>query len=368
MTTVAQAFGKREPQLTAEHPSIVMQCGVGIELELEGISNLEVSLWNCTEDGSLRDGCEMVCARPYNGQQLFRAIHNLSDAVNASDAEGTWRCSTHVHMDMRDADSNILKKTILAWCFYEKVMFKCSGFHRYRSNFCPAFAVAQAQVMNASEAFNYEGSDFFNRLIHTWDKYTSLNLLPLMQYGSIEFRISEPKWKRSQLLNLVNRYLTLKKLAVENASMSNDEFIEHLNNVRFEPMLAHLPLDYSLDETDLDLGYRLARDVLYCRHHDVVVAGRLRIRQADAESRRYPASEMPHYNEYLGYIRRNSRQIYDRILAEYQQEMEDHHLYTERRFDSLITMLRTARTMNDNITDTVPRTWELEWQAVVDNG
>lgn len=30
-----------------------------------------------------------------------------------------------------------------------------------------------------------------------------------------------------------------------------------LNNIRFEPMLAHLPLDYSPDESDLDLGYRL---------------------------------------------------------------------------------------------------------------
>lgn len=368
MTTVAQAFNKREMTHTAEHPNIVMQCGVGIELELEGVSHLDVPLWNCTEDGSLRDGCEMVCSRPYNGQQLYRAIHNLSEVVSKSEAEGTWRCSTHVHMDMRDADSNILKKTILAWCFYEKVMFKCSGFHRYRSNFCPAFAVVQAQVMNASECFNHDGSEFFSRLIMNWDKYTSLNLLPLSQFGSIEFRISEPKWKRSQLLNLVNRYLTLKKLAVENASMTNDEFVEHLNNIRFEPMLAHLPLDYSPDESDLECGYRLARDVLYCRHSSVEISGRLRVRSEETSTRRYPVAEMSHFNEYLGYIRRNSRSIYDVIIAEFSTELED-HLFTETRFDELLSYLRTGSgSHNDNITQVIPNTWEREWAIVVDNG
>ncbi len=97
--------------LTEAHSSIALQCGVGIELELEGSDHIEADMWDCTEDGSLRNGCEMVCSRPYNGQELLDAINNLSEAVAESHAEGTWRCSTHVHMDMRDADSNILKKT-----------------------------------------------------------------------------------------------------------------------------------------------------------------------------------------------------------------------------------------------------------------
>lgn len=366
MTTVAQAFGKRAPQLTAEHPSIVMQCGVGIELELEGISNLDVDLWICTEDGSLRDGCELVCSRPYNGQQLFRAIHNVSQAVNDSGAEGTWRCSTHVHIDMRDADSNIVKKTMLAWAFYEKLLFKCSGFHRYRSNFCPAFAVVQAQVMNASEAFNYNGGDFFSRIVGSWDKYTSLNMLPLQQYGSMEFRISEPKWKRSQLLNLVNRYLTLKKLAVDNAAMDNDAFVEHLNNVRFAPMLPHLPLDYVITESDLDEGYRLARDVLYCRHHEVEQVGRIRVRSPSNNGpMTYSLIDISSFNEYMGYIRRRNRAVYNTFATEFASELST-MMVTEERFNQMMTNLRNCGVEDGDITQYIPDTLALQFERVLD--
>lgn len=369
MTTVAQFFGKREPRLTAEHPSIVMQCGVGIELELEGINRLEASLWNCTEDGSLRNGCEMVCEQPYNGQQLFRAIHNLSEAVAKSEAEGTWRCSTHVHVDMRDADSNIVKKTILAYAFYEKMLFKCSGFHRYRSNFCPAFAVVQAQVMNASEAFNYDDSRFFNHIVNIWDKYTSLNLLPLSQYGSIEFRISEPKWKRSQLLNLVNRFLMLKKLAIDNADLTHDEFIERLSVLKFAPMLAHLPLDYRPDEDDLKEGYRLARDILYCRDSSVEFVNRpIRVQQTPTENAQlsYELREMPHFFEYLGYIRRNNPSVYNELYSMYRGEIESGFM-TEANFHSLTQFLRGS-SGDENVTSYIPNTWDREFLSLVHIG
>lgn len=366
MTTVAQVFGKREPRLTAEHPGLVMQCGVGIELELEGVSNIEVPLWNCTEDGSLRNGCELVCAQPYNGQQLFRAIHNVCEAVNNSGAEGTWRCSTHVHVDMRDADSNIVKKAILGWAFYEKLMFKCSGFHRYRSNFCPAFAVVQAQVMNASEAFNYDDSTFFSEIVGHWDKYTSMNLLPLSQYGSMEFRISEPKWKRSQLLNLVNRYLMLKKLAVDNASMTNDEFVEHLNNVRFAPMLPHLPLDYVLDENDLDEGYRLARDVLYCRDRSVQQEGRIRVRASSSSGEEeISLLEVSHFNEYMGYIRRTTRSLYNAVVEEFSSEIE-RQVCTPTRFEEMMQMIRTG-SLDDTVRGFIPNQLSHEFNEVVSN-
>lgn len=364
MTTVAEYFGKRQPRLTAEHPSIVMQCGVGIELEMEGVSHIEAGLWNCTEDGSLRDGCELVCAQPYNGQQLFRAIHNLSEAVKDSGAEGTWRCSTHVHVDVRDCNANIVKKIILGWAFYEKLMFKCSGFHRYRSNFCPAFAVVQAQVMNASSAFNYDGPEFFNRIVNTWDKYTSLNLLPLSQYGSVEFRISEPKWKRSQLLNLVNRFLMLKKLAVDNAEMNNEEYIEHLNTVRFAPMLDHLPLDYVPCEEDLDEGYRLARDILFCRSNDVTQVGRIRVATPRDPNEVLSLTNIPSFYEYFGYIRRNARSVYNTIVETYGEQYSTARAATEPEFNAMMAILRDSGHGDDNVTDYIPRRLTEEFDAV----
>lgn len=365
MTTVASVFGKQMPVHSAAHPSIVMQCGVGIELELEGQDHISVRGWNCTEDGSLRNGCELVCARPYNGQELFRAIHNLSEAVKDSGAEGTWRCSTHVHMDMRDADSNIAKKTILAWAFYEKMMFKCSGYHRYRSNFCPAFAVVQAQVMNASEAFNLDGRDFFNRLVDNWDKYTSLNLLPLHQFGSFEFRISEPKWKRGQLLNLVNRFLMLKKLAVDNAELSNDEFVEKLNRIRFEPMLEHLPLDYVPEASDLNEGYRLARDILYCRSYAVEQAGRIRIRRSNGNGDPLiRLSDMSDFNGYMGYVRSNGRRVHEEIRERFGTQLDNGHA-TESQIRTMFQMMRDSGSNDNNVTDYVPNQLEGQLDSIL---
>lgn len=277
MSTVANIFGHRQPHLSPAHPKLAFNANIGIELEIEGVQHLEVPYWNCTEDGSLREGCELVCSEPYSGETLFSAIEALSEAVSNSRAQGTWRCSTHVHLDVRDCDSNVVKKVILGWAFYEKMLFKCSGFHRYRSNFCPAFAVVQAQVINASSSFNRDGERFFHHLVGNWDKYTSLNLLPLAQFGSVEFRVSEPKWKRTNLINLVNRYLVLKKLAVENQNLSNEQYVEFLREAGFQPMMEYLPLDYSIDQEDLDFGYVLANDIIHIRSSEVNIVSRVRI-------------------------------------------------------------------------------------------
>lgn len=296
MTTVAQFFGHRQSSVGAPHPKIAFNANVGIELEVEEVNYLEVPYWNCTEDGSLRNGCELVCSEPYSGETLYNAIDALSTAVSNSAAQGTWRCSTHVHLDVRDCDSTVLKKIIVGWAFYERLLFKCSGFHRYRSNFCPAFAVVQAQLINAASAFNYDGERFYSRLVDNWDKYTSLNLLPLAQFGSVEFRVSEPKWKRSNLINLVNRYLTIKKLAVENRDLSLEAYVELLKELGFTPMIEYLPLDYTINQEDLDFGYSLANDVISIRHESVQIVPRVRVVESPSPTEidlvEAPVSEM----------------------------------------------------------------------------
>ncbi|MCS5736750.1 amidoligase family protein, partial [Herbiconiux daphne] len=303
MTTVASTFDHNSPPRANPHPNLAYNSHVGIELEIEECTYIDLPFWDCKEDGSLRNGCELVCSQPYAGETLYQAIEALAENVGASSAQGTWRCSTHVHLDVRDLEAPALKKLILAYAFYEKVLFKCSGFHRYRSNFCPAFAVVQQQIFNVSTAFNSNGERFFTQLLRGWDKYTSLNLLPLREFGSVEFRISEPKWKRTNVLNLVNRYLVLKKLAVENAGMSNQEFVEYLRSVAFEPMLPYLPFDYNPDPEDLELGWQVANDILATRANGVEVHQRVRDSATGEDgSVVVPLSELGHWRAYMQYV------------------------------------------------------------------
>lgn len=373
MSTVAQIIGHRAPILGAPHPKLAFNSNIGIELEIEEVSYLDVPGWTCTEDGSLRNGCELVCSEPYSGERLYSAIESLSNAVTRSDAQGTWRCSTHVHLDVRDCDTNTVKKIILGWAFYEKLLFKCSGFHRYRSNFCPAFAVVQAQVINASVAFNYEDSSFIDRLVRSWDKYTSLNLLPITQFGSVEFRVSEPKWKRTNLLNLVNRYLTIKKLAVENNHLSNQEFINHLQSLGFSPMIDYLPLDYNINEDDLIEGYELANDVLNLRANDVNVIPRIRLNPASPDvvaQHVIPVDIVPDWSSYVDHaMGQNARyrlvfqQIFDVRRRSEVQEM------TMDQFRRLIDGWEATHQPDDSraIRDIIIRRFNEFYESVVDS-
>lgn len=350
MTTVAQCFGHRVQPVSAPHPKLAFTSNVGIELEVEGLESIDVPMWNCTEDGSLRGGCELVCANPYSGTVLFDAIELLSDAISDTDAKGTWRCSTHVHLDVRECNDMVVKKIILAYAFYEVMLFKCSGFHRFRSNFCPAFSVVQAQVINASTAFRSQGDRFFTSIVSFWDKYTSLNLLPLREFGSVEFRISEPKWKKTNLLNLVNRFLVLKKLAVEHNG-SLEEFVEMLRSSGFSPMVDHLPLDYIPNENDLEKGYEIARDIIALRSNGVNIVNRIRD-DANA-STDLDTSELPHWVSYVDFFRG---------CREYRLFQEQTHI-TLRRSDptisranmlTMIEWLRNCDTDNANIRVTLP--------------
>lgn len=364
MSTVASSFGHSAPARATPHPNLAFNSHVGIELEIEECTFIDIPHWDCKEDGSLRNGCELVCAAPYAGETLYAAIEALAEGVGGTSAQGTWRCSTHVHLDVRDLEAPALKKLILAYAFYEKVLFKCSGFHRYRSNFCPAFAVVQQQIFNVSNAFNSNGDRFFGQLIRGWDKYTSLNLLPLREFGSVEFRISEPKWKRSNVLNLVNRYLVLKKLAVENATMSNQEFVEFLRRSAFEPMLPYLPFDYSPDAEDLELGWQVANDILATRASGVQVVQRIRDGVTGADgSTTVPVSELGHWRAYMDYVYSNastwcSRNLED-LTGQTRDDFQDITELTETQLRDLFERLRNGvtaggRPLDSNITGLIP--------------
>lgn len=373
MSTVANLLGMRNPRLGTAHPKLAFNSNIGIELEVEDVSHIEVAGWNCTEDGSLRNGCELVCAEPYSGERLYNAIEALSEAVSRSDAQGTWRCSTHVHLDVRDCDTNVIKKIILGWAFYEKMLFKCSGFHRYRSNFCPAFAVVQAQIINSSVAFNYDDSAFIDRLVRSWDKYTSLNLLPITQFGSVEFRVSEPKWKRTNLLNLVNRYLTIKKLAVTHADLSHQDFINHLRDAGFDPMIEHLPLDYVINSQDLMEGYELANDVLNLRQNDVVVTPRIRINPQDASvvsAFLLDVDSIPEWRHYVDHVMTQGvryRLVFNRVFGT--TSRNELQTITMGQLDQLITGWEETYQSEDSraIREVVIRNFRRHYEHVLDS-
>jgi len=197
--------------------------------------------------------------------------------------------------------------------------------------------------------------------------------LPITQFGSVEFRVSEPKWKRTNLLNLVNRYLTIKKLAVENNHLSNQEFINHLQSLGFSPMIDYLPLDYNINEDDLIEGYELANDVLNLRASDVNVIPRIRLNPASPETvsqHVISVDIIPDWSSYVDHaMRQNTRyrlvfqQIFDVRRHSEVQEM------TMDQFRRLIDGWDATYQPDDSraIRDVVVRRFNEFYESVVDS-
>lgn len=267
MNTVASVFGMRVSYPTIEkHPFIVGTNLAGVEIELENL-NIEhprFNYWTAKSDGSLRNaGMEFVCSHPWGGIDLYNAALEIDSFLFNNNPDSSWRCSTHVHVDVRDMTAKQLKKMILAYIFYERVLFKCSGWQRYKNNFCVALGFAQGQLDDLANWWDLPDSSFMNRLSSSWDKYTAINFLPMSSFGSVEFRISEAKWHKGQLIRLVNRFLSLKEVAMAQADMTDEEFIEFLMGCKPEDVIHKgIPRGMGDIQEDLEVGYKLAYDVI----------------------------------------------------------------------------------------------------------
>lgn len=269
MSTIAQHLGLRaDIQRVAEHPLVVGTGRVGVEIELENARPLRLTYWNSIRDGSLRNnGQEYVMRQPLGGVDLFEAAIEIDSALHNIHPDASWRCSTHVHVDVRDMTVPQFKKFLLLYILFEGVIFECSGIHRYQNNFCPAYGFAQDMIVRLSRVWDHDDESFLSgintgRRSGSRDKYSSLNLLPIFTQGSAEFRGSEPKYTKGKLLRLCNRLLSLKKLAMDFEG-TDQELITYCSSVHPSKILIKsMPKKFEPDPELLQKGVKMAEDVI----------------------------------------------------------------------------------------------------------
>lgn len=250
------------------HPRIITNDLVGIEVELENVKDYRIDsrYWVSEEDGSLRNfGREFILRQPIGGKDLYTAISEASVFFDRIQPDLSWRCSTHMHLNVRSMEIKALRCLLLAFTVYERVLFKCSGKGRYRSNFCPAFGFAQNQMLLLSRVWNRSDEDFLQGAVHNWSKYTALNLRPIREKGSVELRISNPLITSSDLLRLCNRFLTLKKMSDEWTG-TPQEFLSHLSQLDVHSVFTKQltgDIEEPITQEDVDLGVILANDIIH---------------------------------------------------------------------------------------------------------
>jgi hypothetical protein len=276
--SLGEALGMNvSPLVIVEHPLIVGDNRVGIEIELENLPRLQgygqpdLSYWDSVPDGSLRNsGREFITKGDgVGGLLLYKATIEIEAFLESHNPDPNWRCSTHVHVDVRDMTLLELKKFILAYVFYEKFIFRESGWNRYKNNFCVPMGVAQTQIETVSDAFSHRITSirsFSNYINDRWGKYTALNLKNMVRLGTFEFRMPQSTFKSNDLIKVSNRFLSLKKLSKEHEGESLTDFIDSMYNLDVTQVFSKcLGRSSTFLIPDKEFGLHLAMDILMIR-------------------------------------------------------------------------------------------------------
>ena len=160
---------------------------VGIEVEIENISyinpNIPLCFWKITEDGSLRNhGKEFKSvALPIKYAQL--ALEQLFSGLNP-DIDFSSRTSIHFHLDVRGLEITQLITLMFVYATVENLLFKFVGANRRNSIFCTPIT----ETRFFTDLDITKKNRMFDCLQTIWQKYSALNMLPISQFGTVEFR------------------------------------------------------------------------------------------------------------------------------------------------------------------------------------
>lgn len=163
-------------------------CLVGVEVELEQFrgNGSNLTYWKMEHDGSLRDGgVEFVLRQPLTGIDLEKAIDELNTSVITDGKyNSNHRCSTHVHIDVRDLSIEHLQKIVFIYSMFERFIYDMVEPTREHNFYCaPLYSSLQNRRAIAT---SFEHKDF-----SVCPKYSGLNLRTVYKYGSLEFRMHE---------------------------------------------------------------------------------------------------------------------------------------------------------------------------------
>ncbi|MBU6231631.1 amidoligase family protein [Patescibacteria group bacterium] len=197
---------------------------VGLELEMEGrglpsagavaglIAPKSNSTWITHNDGSLRgESLEYVLERPCFGNEIEHMVGGLYTYFGRTRFNLSNRCSTHVHVNIGGYKVNELTSVILLWSIFEDMLVRWCGEQRTTNHFCLGFKDTNATV-DAWDRGLKDGDFNFTEGM----KYTALNLRPIFERGSVEFRTMRAEEKPDNIIEWAKFCLALVRFAKQN--------------------------------------------------------------------------------------------------------------------------------------------------------
>ncbi|WNV48538.1 hypothetical protein [Pseudomonas phage Teru] len=259
MSVIGTQIGFRKNQIKApeHHEELPAVASFGFEVELEGLDQWpEVAGWDIKNDGSLRNGMEYVFSGPASGEQAINRVEAFANTMEQNPPAPTFRCSTHLHMDMRDVNWKVYERTVLAYMVFEDVFFDHCQPYRRDSNFCiPFFSNDWLSQTFGRRILAPEGDREKVLGLTSWPKYSALNLQVTHNFGSIEFRGAHAMTTRSEMVGLMQRMMCLKAFAIAHEETPLGEFVKVLSDVNLRDIffLGVAP-DYEMSPGGREMG------------------------------------------------------------------------------------------------------------------
>ncbi len=196
----------------------------GIEIEMENVRQQDtLYYWNTTTDNSLRNNGAEFVSRPLRMEQIEGALTELTNKVN-NDHVFSGRTSVHVHMNVRDQNISQIMNLVTLYLAVEGVLFKWVGHDRDKNPFC----------IPISEAGYYKNLLRILKnppyLRECWNKYSALNLVPISEKGTIEFRHMYGTLDIKTLMTWINLLACLKDKAKSSSLTEIYDQIKPLNS------------------------------------------------------------------------------------------------------------------------------------------
>lgn len=194
--------------------------GVEIEAEGAGLDIPENKFWRQEADGSLRakpECCEYVFKEPLSYEDSITAVGwlNAQHKKNGTVLNWSFRCSTHVHLNVQEMELSALLRLVYLYYIFENLLVKWSGEEREGNRFC-------LRLKDSSEIPFVVENIFRNSLRGVNEnqvRYSALNLGSLIKYGSVEFRSLSGTTDRERLSKWLNGITNLRDYAIQAKSL-----------------------------------------------------------------------------------------------------------------------------------------------------
>lgn len=268
--TISKLFEVRRPtpwvlEVPKGYPSTNPELIMGMELEIEGCPSsdgwyakrLNPLGWTVTTDNSLRgnnvntngnlvegNAFEFI-SRPMAAQTLAFSLEEFFKVTSFNEKNYSDRTSVHIHANCTDLSVEQVSTLALAYTVAEDILFRFVGENRENNIYCIPWNQCRMNYDIVQKM-----ADHPNETVRRWQKYTALNLLPLQEHGTVEFRHMNGTPDLKKLHTWINLIGSLFAFATKTELTALIEEIKRLNSTSEYESFFHRVLGDNLPYTD----------------------------------------------------------------------------------------------------------------------